>query len=260
MQKTMVSFYFPYYNFYTENITTRIGGGLGYKLPTIFTEVSEELAFRNILPVNKDVVDAEKSYGVNLDINYNTILFEEITVSINNLFFYTRINNPLVLMQSSMFTGQFEFRSFDGHYDTGGIETNLRFTYDHIKLFAGYTFTEVESHNAMKEPLPLTPKHKLGIVLIFEEHHNYRIGLEAYYTGRQKLSDGTLTTDYWVNGLMIEKHFESISLFLNFENFLDTRQSRYGPMFTGLPSSPEFVEIYAPTDGRIINGGVKIRL
>lgn len=245
---------------WTKNITTRIGGGLGYKLPTIFTEASEELAFKNILPVDKDAVDAEKSYGVNLDINYSTILFDEITVSLNNLFFYSRINNPLVLSQSSVVANHFEFISFNGHYDTRGIETNLRFTYGHIKLFSGYTFTEVESHNEIRQSLPLTPKHRLGIVLIIEEHHNYRIGLEAYYTGRQFLSDGTVTKDYWVNGLMIEKHFDNISLFLNFENFLDTRQSRFGPMFTGSYSNPEFVEIYAPTDGRIINGGLKIRL
>jgi iron complex outermembrane receptor protein len=49
-------------------------------------------------------------------------------------------------------------------------------------------------------------------------------------------------------------------LYINFENFLDTKQSNYGPMYTGNPSNPKFVEIYAPTDGRIINGGIKLRL
>jgi outer membrane receptor for ferrienterochelin and colicins len=59
---------------------------------------------------------------------------------------------------------------------------------------------------------------------------------------------------------MLEKKFGFLSVFLNFENFLDTKQSRYGPMYTGSPSNPEFVEIYAPTDGRIINGGIKLNL
>ena len=106
----------------------------------------------------------------------------------------------------------------------------------------------------------LTPKHKLGIVLIYEKHGNFRIGYEAYYTGKQKLSKGETTRDYWINGLMMEKRFGKISLFLNFENFLDIRQSKYGTMYTGSASNPEFVEIYAPTDGRIINGGVKVGL
>ncbi|HSP87600.1 MAG TPA: TonB-dependent receptor [Ignavibacteriaceae bacterium] len=245
---------------WNNHITTRIGGGLGYKIPTIFAESSEEISFRNVLPIDKQKVNAEKSLGFNFDINYNSILFDEITFTLNNLIFYTRIDNPLILIPNSLNTNLLEFTSFEGHYDTQGLETNLKLTYDHLKLFAGYTFTNVESHNSTRQELPLTPKHKLGLVLIFEEHENYRIGFEAYYTGNQKLSTGKTTNDYWINGLMIEKHFQNISLFLNFENFLDTRQSKYGPMFTGLPSNPDFVELYAPTDGRIINAGIKIKL
>jgi iron complex outermembrane receptor protein len=59
---------------------------------------------------------------------------------------------------------------------------------------------------------------------------------------------------------MIEKRFNNLRVFLNFENFLDTKQSKYGAMFTGSPENPNFVEIYAPTDGRIINGGIKLSL
>ncbi|MCZ7603041.1 MAG: TonB-dependent receptor [Melioribacteraceae bacterium] len=244
----------------SEKLKTRIGGGLGYKIPTIFTEASDELAYRNILPLDKENTEAEKSYGLNIDFDYKTILFGGITFSINNLFFYTRIDNPLYL-QFNNANNSFEYLSLDGYADTKGIETNLKLTYDHYKLFAGYTFTDVISHsNKTSSSFPLTPKHNLGVVLIYEIHGDLRIGLEAYYTGKQKLSDGTTTTDYWINGIMIEKRFGKLSFFLNFENFLDTRQSNYGPMFTGTPQLPDFLELYAPTDGRIINGGVKIRL
>lgn len=245
---------------WNDEISSRIGGGLGYKIPTIFIERSEELAFRNILPIDKENTKAEKSYGFNFDIDYKTILFGEITLSINNLFFYTRINDPLYLRFDNSFN-YYEYKNFNGYFDTKGIETNLKLTYDNYKLFAGYTYTDVKSYSGEESSsFPLTPQHRLGLVLIYEIHGNLRIGLEAYYTGRQRLFDGTLTTDYWINGLMIEKRFNNFSLFLNFENFLDTRQSKYGPMFTGLPDDPKFVEIYAPTDGRIINGGIKLNL
>ena len=149
----------------------------------------------------------------------------------------------------------------DGFNDTKGVESNIKFLLDHYKLFAGYTFTEVKSHsNNSSSTFPLTPKHRLGIVLIYEVHGNMRIGLEAYYTGKQKLSNGNTVTDFWINGVMIEKKIGIINLYVNFENIFDTRQSKYGPMFTGTSSSPNFVELYAPTDGRIINGGVKIKL
>jgi iron complex outermembrane receptor protein len=243
-----------------SKIKSRVGGGLGYKIPTIFNEESDELAYKNISPLNREETTAEKSYGVNFDIDYKTLFFDKLTFSINNLFFYTRINDPLYLGYDNS-SRLYSFSNFKGHIDTRGIEINLKLTYDHYKLFAGYTFTDVESHsrNELTE-FPLTPKHNLGIVLIYEVHGSLRIGLEGYYTGVQKLSSGEKTTDYWVNGLMIEKHFSNISLFLNFENFLDTRQSKYGEMYTGTIQNPEFAELYAPTDGRIINGGVKIRL
>jgi iron complex outermembrane receptor protein len=36
----------------SPNFTTRIGGGFGYKTPTIFTEEAERRQFRNILPID----------------------------------------------------------------------------------------------------------------------------------------------------------------------------------------------------------------
>lgn len=243
-----------------EKIKSRIGGGWGYKIPTIFTESSDELAFRNILPLDKDNTEAEHSYGLNFDLDYKTILFDFLTLSINNLIFYTRINDPLYLSFDNNLNA-YEYSSLDGYVDTKGLETNIKLTYDHYKLFAGYTFTEVQSYsNGTSTSFPLTPKHSIGLVLIYEVHGNLRIGLEAYYTGKQRLSDGSVTNDYWINGLMMEKRFGNLRFFLNFENFLDTRQSNYGPMYTGTPKSPYFVELYAPTDGRVINGGVKIDL
>ncbi|MCB0746619.1 MAG: TonB-dependent receptor [Ignavibacteriae bacterium] len=191
----------------TPDLSSRIGGGLGYKIPTIFMEKSDELAFRNILPIDMDIVKAEKSYGFNFDVNYSTILFNKIVFSINNLFFYTRITDPLIL-EYNQTNNFYEFMTFNGFNDTKGIETNIKFSLGHYKLFAGYTFTDVKTHsNDLSASFPLTPKHKLGIVLIYEVHGDMRVGLEAYYTGNQTLSSGTNVTDFWVNGLMIEKRF-----------------------------------------------------
>ena len=244
----------------SPNLSSRIGGGFGYKIPTIFTEKSDELAYRNILPIDKDILKAEKSYGFNFDINYSTILFKKFAFSINNLFFYTRISDPLIL-EYNQTNNFYEFMTFNGYNDTKGIETNMKLSLDHYKLFVGYTLTDVNTHSdGVSSNFPLTPKHRLGIVLIYEIHGDMRIGLEAYYTGKQTLSNGESVTDFWINGLMIEKRFSNFSLFLNFENFLDTRQSKYGAMFTGSSENPNFVEIYAPTDGRIINGGIKLNL
>jgi len=81
---------------FTEKLSSRIGGGLGYKTPTIFSEDAEESGFMNIQPLDFSQVEPEKSIGGNFDINYRTTLFNEFSFSINQLFFYTRLNNPLI--------------------------------------------------------------------------------------------------------------------------------------------------------------------
>lgn len=53
----------------------------------------------------------------------------------------------------------------------------------------------------------------------------------------------------------INDHF---SIFLNFENFKDTRQSTFDSIYSGTLENPRFSEIYAPVDGFVINGGFKI--
>ncbi|MEM6380714.1 MAG: TonB-dependent receptor, partial [Bacteroidota bacterium] len=77
--------------------SSRIGGGLGYKIPDIFTEEAEFINFENVLAIDKSVVDAERSYGINFDVNYQTRLSEELSFSINQLFYVTAINDALLL-------------------------------------------------------------------------------------------------------------------------------------------------------------------
>jgi outer membrane receptor for ferrienterochelin and colicins len=237
--------------------TIRIGGGLGYKNPSLFNEESERMHFRNILPVNQQTAGNERSAGGNLDLNYRTKI-GALGISFNQLFFYTRLNRPMVLTPAG---SNYVFSNADGFIDTRGLETNLRFTYDDFKLFIGYTFADVTSHiGNTKSWFPLTAKHRLNNVLMFEKEDNIKIGLEAYYFSPQKLTDGTTGQSYWICGIMAEKLWEKFSLFINFENLLDTRQTRFGSIYTGGITNPAFRDIYAPVDGFVINGGIKLKL
>ena len=58
---------------------------------------------------------------------------------------------------------------------------------------------------------------------------------------------------------MTEKMWEKFSLFLNFENFTDTRHSKFDTIYTGNISDPHFKDIYAPVEGFVMNGGIKLR-
>jgi len=211
-----------------------------------------------MLPINENSRDNERSIGGNFDINYRTNI-GEVGFTINQLFFYTRLNKPLILTTSG--NGQSAFINAIGHIETKGIEVNLRFTYNDFKLFVGYTYADVNSHYSnVKKWLPLTARHRLNNVLMYEKEGKLKIGLEAYYFSQQKLSDETIGRSYWIAGLMSEKSWRYFSLFLNFENLTDTRQTKFDTIYTGSITNPNFKDIYAPVDGFVLNGGIKIRL
>jgi iron complex outermembrane receptor protein len=95
---------------------------------------------------------------------------------------------------------------------------------------------------------------------MYEADESWKLGLEAYYFSRQQLTDGSFGRSYWITGFMVEKIFNKVSLFLNLENFTDTRQSKYGAIYTGSIDNPQFADIYAPVEGFVMNGGLKVRL
>ncbi len=243
---------------FSDKFSSRIGGGLGYKTPNVFTEDAERIQFRNVLPIDVANREAERSYGGNWDVNYRTSLFgDRVSFSINQMFFYTRIDHPLVL--SPVINGNFEFTQPDGFIHTQGLETNIKLTYGDFKLFVGYTYADVKSHFTETKTMPLVAKHRLNNVLMYEVEDKWKVGLEAYYYSPQNLSDGTKGSAYWIAGLMIEKLWERFSIFSNFENLTDTRQTRFGSIYTGTVSNPVFRDIYAPLDGFLFNAGLKFK-
>lgn len=243
----------------SPKVTSRLGGGFGYKAPTIFTEESERIQYKNLLPIDGRNV-LEKSYGCNGDMNYRTVLFDnQLTFTINQLFFYTFLNQPLTLINES--NGTTRLINSNGHIDSKGAETNMKLGYKNFKLFLGYTYTDTKNHmDNISYIKTLTSKNRINSVLMYEVEEKWKLGLEAYYYSPQLLSDGATGRDYWLCGFMIERIWERLSVYINFENFLDSRQTRFSPIYTGPPTNPIFKDIYAPLDGFVVNGGLKIKL
>lgn len=243
----------------TDKFSSRLGGGFGYKAPTIFTEDSERLQYQHVLPIDKDKNKLERSYGLNIDFNYVTSFCDgNITFSINQLFFYTYLDNPLLLQSTT--DGLYRLNNITGHTDSKGGETNVKIGYKDFHLYLGYTFTDIGTkENGIRRENILTPKHRLNGILMYEVEDEWKIGLEAYYFSPQKLGDGLKGKQYVVCGFMIEKIWEMFSLYANFENFTDRRQTRFDTIYTGSISNPIFRDIYAPLDGFVMNAGVKLR-
>lgn len=244
----------------TDKLSSRIGGGFGYKSPTIFSEDSERIQFQNVLPIDDEYNKLERSYGANVDFTYKTgVLNDQVFLTINQLFFYTYLKNPLELQVSS--DNRWKFNNIDGHVNSKGAETNMKIKYKDFGLFLGYTYTDAKvSEGNRNYQKALTPKHKVNSVLMYEVEDKWKIGLEAYYTSKQKLNDGRTGKNYLICGLMMQRIWEKFSIYANFENFTDRRQTRFDTIYTGSMTNPEFRDIYAPLDGFVMNTGIIIKL
>jgi len=243
-----------------NKLSSRIGGAMGYKLPTIFTEEAEKLYLRGIVPISNDLVEPETSLGGNFDINYKTALSEKMTFSINQLFFLTRLKDALVLRED-VTNDLYYFENADGNILSSGFESNMKFTYGDLKLYLNYAYVNTElQYDNINDQKPLTPKHNAGIVLFYEVEEKWSAGYELYYTSPQFDEAFNAKSDYWTMGIMLMRHFEKLSVFVNFENFTNVLQSDYEPLVLPPFSNPSFPDIWAPTDGFIFNTGIKLRL
>jgi outer membrane receptor for ferrienterochelin and colicins len=252
----------------SDKLTSRLGGGLGYKAPTIFTEDAESVAFRNVRPIDPATAQAETSIGGNFDVNYRTTLFDVIDVSINQLFFYTKLDQALVLdIPAIITTGPsstvYQFGNANGPIDSRGLETNLRLGYEAFKLYAGYSLVDTRrrySGTEFNSAIPLTAKHRVNLVAVYELEGKFRLGLEAYYIGPKPLSTGETSRSYWLMGVMGERRWKHFSVFVNFENILNIRQDRYQTVILPPVYQPSFREVWAPLEGFVANGGLKLFL
>ncbi|MDP4130330.1 MAG: TonB-dependent receptor [Bacteroidota bacterium] len=246
----------------SRELSLRAGGGLGYKQATLFDGRTEETAYRDVLPIG-NTVKAERSSGGNADMSYTGRLGEDMRVTVDQAFFYTRVDHPLVLDSMPSNGSGMVFAYFTNArqaYTTRGFETSLRLRQEDWSLFAGYTYVDARTGTVALPHIALAPRSKLVFDLSKEKDGNYRVALEAFYTGPQYLYDGSKTREYWTAGLLLEKVIHRVSLVLNFEDLTDTRQTRFGAVLVPPVARPTFKEIYAPLEGFMLNLAVKARI
>lgn len=236
-----------------EHWSSRIGGGLGYKMPDIFNEEAEERGYRNLQALNLDAIKAERSVGTNWDVTYKGAVGDAF-LQINQLLFLTKVNDPLILQQNA-------FLNAPGYLVSKGSETTVKCLMDELGIYLGYTYTNVQRNfDGISSLHTLTPKHQFNADVTYEVARSFRIGAEGFYTGEQLLFNGATGRSFWTFSLLAQKMWPHLDIFINAENLTDQRQSRWGKLFIGQVSSPVFTEIYAPLDGLVVNAGVRFKV
>lgn len=234
--------------------TTRLGGGFGYKVPSIFDSEIDERDYVNIAPLQN--VTAEKSVGVNWDVNFHKRI-DETDITINQSFYLTQINDPLLTLYNG---SQYTFQNAGKGILTKGIETYVRVKIDETELYLGYTLTDaIKQYDPAQPHVELSAHDKFASVLGYEFNEHFKARIEAALTGPQYLDNGRKTPSYWFTAAMLRYDFKKLAFVLNCENVLDYRQSKVEPIVYGSTSYPTFAQLWAPIDGRVINLSARIK-
>lgn len=144
---------------------------------------------------------------------------------------------------------------------TKGFETNVRLNIDAFQFFVGYSFIDARrKYNTIQSFVPLTPKNKINIDIIYEKEDNFSVAFEGYYLSSMYRDHDTKTRSYFTSGLIAQKHFKHFDLIANCENIFDVRQTRFENIVIPPISNPTFRQIYAPLDGRVFNVAIRLKL
>ena len=124
---------------------------------------------------------------------------------------------------------------------------------------------ELNVETGERVDVALTPRQTASLVAVVEEHGAGRVGLEVYYTGSQRLEENPFRSRspaYLLIGLLAERRIGAVRLFMNLENLGDLRQTRYDPLLLPTPGRGGrwTTDVWAPLDGRTINGGIRAEL
>lgn len=240
--------------------TVRASGGRGFYAPTPFVEEIEAAGLSRLEPLGD--LKAESARTASLDLGYRRGGLEA-----NVTLFGSNTKGATRLETNAAGTGVRLVNS-PGQTRIRGSELLLRYRWDSFVLTGSYVYVDTSEPGpdaaAGRRTVPLTPRHTAGMVAMWEEHDKGRVGLEVYYTGRQALEDNpwrSRSKPYFEIGMMGEIAVGKARLFLNAENILGIRQTRYDSLLrpARAPDGRWTVDVWAPTDGFVLNGGVRFR-
>ncbi|MFL5752454.1 MAG: TonB-dependent receptor domain-containing protein [Bacteroidia bacterium] len=238
-----------------SKLSFRLAAGSGYKIPNVFDLATPSVNLTNI----RTGIKPENSYGINADINYRTVLFEKVNVQFNQAFYYSYIQNPVVLGTDSL--NRIVMRNGIYYVNSYGSDSYLRFKYKDAELYLGYNHTEsLQQYDNGYVYMPFNPRDKLSFTFAYDIEGKWRLGAEAAYTANQYIYGNKAVKNFWFFAAMVEKKFRLGSIVLNCENLLDFRQSRVENLVVGTYANPVFRPVWGPIEGRVVNLSVRLNL
>jgi outer membrane receptor for ferrienterochelin and colicins len=234
--------------------TSRLSIGTGFFGPTPITEETEAAGLTRLNI--REPLEAERGLSASFDVSRT-----DGPLSYTATLFASRVSDPLHVERSPTYV----LSTLPDPTTNTGVELLGTLRKEPFSVTATYTYVRArETVNARERDVPLTPRHSAGVVAMWEAEDVGRVGIEWYYTGRQSLEENpyrAVSEPYMILGLLAEKPFGRVRLFVNGENLTGVRQSRWDPLLrtTRATDGRWTVDAWAPLDGRNVNGGLRIR-
>ena len=243
-----------------KGFALRLNGGQGYRTATPYIN---ELDERDLPRIQAYRIGTENSLGANGDITWKHPLGEGV-LTLSQGFFYTRLQNPVILTGSGQDSGgttPLLWAGQDKPVISQGLESYARLTIDETEFYLGYQFTSARRLYDTEHPnVELAARHKLATVVVQEFNEHLGAGIEAAYTGTQYLSDGRRTPGYPIAAAMVRYRVGRFTAVLNAENLFDYRQTRKEAVITGNSLNPALSTLWAPVEGRVVNLSITWKL
>jgi iron complex outermembrane receptor protein len=235
-----------------------VSTGTGAFAPTPLTEEADEPGLSRLLPLGP--LEVERVLSGSADVT-RVVGPVELTGTV----FGSRLRHAL--QRRDVGVDRVQLVNATDSTDTAGIEAVGRYRIEGFVFMATYGWTastEPDPETAVRRDVPLTPRDAGSLNAIWEDEEWGRIGVEAYYTGRQPLEDNPYRSSgrrYWLIGVLAERRIGVARLFVNAENIFNVRQTKVDPLLLPEPLNDGrwTVDLWAPIDGVVVNAGIRVR-
>jgi len=234
--------------------TSRLSAGQGFFAPTPLTEETEAAGLTRLV-IPKPLL-AERGRSASLDLT-RKVGPASYTVTL----FASSVRHPINVERRETY----QLVNLAQPTHNAGVEFLGTLRKADFSATASYTYVRSRQFEfGERVDTPLTPRHSFGLVGMWEKEKVGRIGVESYYTGHQRLEENPYRMEskaYVLFGFLAEKTFRRFRLFVNVENLTNVRQTRWDPLLRpnrGIDGRWT-VDAWAPLDGRVLNGGIRLK-
>ena len=234
--------------------SSRVSYGTGFFPPSAITEETEASGLSRLTVIGP--LAAERGASASADLTrVSGPLSATLTI------FHSRVRDAVDVDRD-----RFVLRNLPTPSTNTGVEMLAVWKSEDFSFVANYAYVRsLEDGDDGRVEVPLTPRHSVGLDAAWDwgEGETWHAGLEWYYTGAQRLEANPYRSEsapYSVFGALVSRKIGRALLFVNGENLGNVKQTDWDPLLRASRAVDGrwTVDAWAPLDGRVVNGGVRL--